>query len=113
MDNFDKDDWVTLKNIESETGITYSITIEGKICNNVNGENLKPCIANTGYLVVGIGGSLQLVARLVAQTFIPNPENKPTVNHIDGDKLNNHIDNLEWATHSENMQHSYDEGLRG
>ena len=52
------------------------------------------------------------VSRLVATHFIPNPENKPEVNHKDGDPLNNDVNNLEWVTRSENMQHAYDTGLK-
>ena len=51
-----------------------------------------------------------LVHRLVAEAFIPNPLNKPMINHIDNDAENNHVANLEWVTHSENMLHAQSQG---
>lgn len=68
-----------------------------------------------GYPVVNLyrdgNGSTKSIHRLVAQAFVPNPDNKPDVNHKDGDKHNNSVDNLEWVTKSENMKHAYQTGL--
>lgn len=94
----------------------------GIVAKNIRGHVIikKQHLQNSGYLVVSIGDYTtrdtergnQLVHRLVAETFIPNPYNKQFVNHIDGDKTNNSVDNLEWCTGSENMQHAYKSGLR-
>ena len=70
---------------------------------------------STGYARVGLHKEGQkkmlLVHRLVAIAFIPNQENKTEVNHIDGNKLNNHCSNLEWCTQAENLKHARDTGL--
>lgn len=77
---------------------------------------IKQIKANTGYLLIGLcdenGKSSSFrVHRLVMTEFAPNPESKPFVNHLDGDKRNNVLSNLEWCTSSENMVHAYENGL--
>ena len=76
---------------------------------------LRNHINECGYVYVRLykdakGKNIKL-HRIVAQAFIKNPENKRCVNHIDGNKQNNRAENLEWVTHSENMQHASDSGL--
>jgi|SaaInlV_100m_DNA_6_1039743.scaffolds.fasta_scaffold32852_2 hypothetical protein len=64
-----------------------------------------------GYLRVKLLGQTKKTHRLVATAFVPNPEDKPTVNHINGVKTDNRADNLEWCSYSENKQHAYDAGI--
>jgi hypothetical protein len=68
---------------------------------------LNPSPNKHGYINVWILDKSHYVHTLVAKAFIPNPENKPEINHKDLDKSNNHVSNLEWVTRSENMRHSY------
>lgn len=89
----------------------YIITKEGQIINKHNNKIIKPQKNGKGYLRVSIGKKLMFVHRLVAQKYIPNPENKLQVNHKDGNKLNNCVDNLEWVTNNENRNHAIKNGL--
>lgn len=73
---------------------------------------LKNNIAKVGYHRVNMGRRNQkYIHRIVAEAFIPNPQKRRCVNHINGIKTDNRVENLEWCTHKENVQHSYDTGL--
>ena len=78
------------------------------------GYPLKVTYQHDGYQKVAAGyhGFPQYVHRLVAETWIDNPNDYPQVNHINGDKDDNRVENLEWVTHSENMYHAYRTGLK-
>lgn len=90
--------------------IKPSVQGQGMRTDNV-GKFLKPETQKTGYQRVTLCNKGKtkrfLLHRLVALVHIPNPDNKPCVNHKDGNKQNNAVDNLEWVTYSENEYHSY------
>lgn len=97
---------IIINNIETD----YDINEQGEIYSHKTKKFLKGTVYNTGYKMVRLttkdGKKGYAVHRLVAETFIPNPDNLPVVNHIDGNKLNNSVENLEWVTQSENRMHA-------
>jgi hypothetical protein len=99
-----------IKELPGFTG--YTIDINGRIVNAKTNHELVLRIGTTGYYSTVIRGKTAKLHRMLALAFIPNTGNKKTVNHIDGNKLNNNLSNLEWATSSENNKHAYDTKLK-
>ena len=100
-----------IKNYEN-----YLIDIEGNIYNTTTNKPLKGSISEHGYKYYRLskdGKKKMFYAhRLVAEMFLSNPNNFTIVNHIDGNKLNNNVNNLEWVSCSENINHAYNTKLR-
>ncbi len=99
-----------IKNFEKQ----YEVSSYGRISNYR--KIMQTYEINSGYLAIkftlnGVRTS-HLVHRLVAKAFLDNPENKTEVNHIDGNKHNNHVSNLEWVSSSENKKHALATGLK-
>lgn len=98
----------------------YQIYDNGQIYSLITNKFLKPGLNGAGYLFVNLRVctkpypkyKMERVHRLIAKAFIPNPNNYPCINHIDGNKLNNNVSNLEWCTYSYNNIHALKIGLR-
>lgn len=91
---------------------SYHVTKEGEVYNKW-GAKLKSNDNGRGYQIVGITVApykrvTKAIHRLVAEVYLPNPYKLSDVDHIDGDKTNNKVDNLRWCTHGENIKHSFD-----
>lgn len=101
----------------------YSVTRDGRVFSHLRGKKVEKKQSNwynsvrRSYsypsVLLSFNGVLKThtTHRLVAMAFLDNPNEKPCVNHIDGDKKNNSIENLEWVTYSENVKHAQDQGL--
>lgn len=97
-------------------GFNYLITDEGQVVSQyVKGKSICRWVDNVGYLQVKLKKEgkwyYRRVHRLVAEAFVPNPDNLPQVNHINGDKRDCSYTNLEWMTNKSNTQHGYDNDL--
>ena len=89
----------------------YFVSPNGNVYNR-HGDLMVGAIDKCGYRHVILNRKNRNVHRVIAETFIPNPNNLPCVNHKDGNKLNNSVENLEWCNHSENTLHSFKTGLQ-
>ena len=89
----------------------YFVSPNGNVYNR-HGDLMVGAIDKCGYRHVILNRKTRNVHRVIAETFIPNPNNLPCVNHKDGNKLNNSVENLEWCNHSENTLHSFKTGLQ-
>lgn len=121
MCEFCKEIWKDIKENEN-----YQISNKGRIRSKdrvtirkdgkkltTKGRILRTAKDTKGYIRVQISNGTIKIHREVAKAFIPNPLNLEEVNHIDGNKSNNNVDNLEWCTHKQNINHAINNGLYG
>ena len=116
-----KEEWRIITIDNNLFGDKYSVSSFGRVRNNDNGKILPVYEQNSGYLIVHLsprgnsknGTKNRLVHRIVAMTFLADSytEKNNEVNHIDGNKHNNSVENLEWCTRSYNLEHGYRTGL--
>ena len=113
------EDWKDIPRFEGLYSFSNLFRIKSTrklISGNKKERILKQFIGNHGYRMVYFSvnkvQSGQMLHRLIGMLFIPNPENKPCINHINGIKDDNRVENLEWVTHSENNTHAFNIGLK-
>lgn len=105
-----KEEWKKIEGFPN-----YSVSNTGKVRNDKKNKEKALVKSSTGYAKTDLYSNgkrfCKRTHRLVGEAFVPNPYNKPEINHKDGNKLNNRADNLEWVNRSENEKHAYDNGL--
>ena len=120
MENFKKD--VVWKSIPGFEGL-YKVSNTGEVYSEISSRTLKQIANNRGYMMLNLShkgivvdknrkSNKYLVHRLVASAFIDNPENLPQIDHIDVNKKNNNVENLEWVNNSENNKRAFKNGLK-
>ena len=103
---------ILVKDVKHYEGI-YTVSSDGKVFSLTRKIHLKSDKSSEYQRVTLSKDSITtryFIHRLVAEAFIPNPDKKPFINHIDNDPTNNNVENLEWCTHSENMIHAHKQG---
>lgn len=94
----------------------YIVNEYGDVINTKTNKHMAQSLDKDGYVIIGLSHNKKQHMckqhRLVGEAFIPNPYNKPQINHKDGNKRNNHYSNLEWVTSSENIKHALNTGLK-